>query len=214
MDTHIVYSQNGECKIIKDYFANHEKENQYLTLLSIGENDGKTLSNVLACIERGWYATLVEPSEKAFAKLFALHENNEKVECLKYAISTECGIVEFFESGEHAKEQYGENHSLLSSLKKDETTKWVNDTFTKTKVEAIDFNTLLDLSVSVSFELISIDAEGMDFEILKQIDLFELGCYMLIVENNGQEKEKYINYCYNYGMKLFKTTPQNLIFVR
>lgn len=209
-----MYSQSKEEQIIKDYFAQHEKENQYLSLLSIGENDGKTLSNVLACIERGWYATLVEPSEKAFSKLFMLHEGNEKVECLKYAISTECGIVEFFESGEHAKEQYGENHSLLSSLKQDETTKWTQEKFTKTKVEAIDVNKLLDLSLAVSFELISIDAEGMDFEILKQMDLFNLGCYMLIIENNGQEKEKYIKYCYNYGLKLFHTNAQNLIFVR
>lgn len=188
-----MYSQNNEELVIKKYFSEHEKVNECLTLLSIGENDGKTLSNVLACIERGWYATLVEPSEKSFAKLFALHENNEKVECLKYAISTECGIVEFHESGEHAKEQYGENHSLLSSLKKEETAKWVNDTFTTTKVEAIDFEELLNLSMNNSFELISIDAEGMDFDILQQIDLFDIDCMMLIVENNGQEKENILN---------------------
>ena len=208
----MAYSQNNEEQIIKEYFKNHEEQNPCLTLLSIGENDGKTLSNSLACIERGWYATLVEPSEKSFAKLNELHKNNEKVETLKYAISDISGIVEFYESGEHAKEIYGENHSLLSSLKKTETERWKGETFTVTKVEAITFDELLEISQNNSFDLISIDAEGVDFDILKQIDLFKIGCQMLIIENNGVEKEKYVRYCYQHGLKLAHQNAQNLIF--
>lgn len=209
-----MYSQNQEEKIIKDYFGPHETEENYLTLLSIGENDGKTLSNTLACIERGWYATLVEPSEKAFAKMFELHKDNPKVEMFKFAISNENGIVEFFESGEHAKNIYGENHSLLSSLKESETKRWTDESFVKTKVEAITIEELLKRSCNNSFDLISIDAEGLDYDILTQIDLFEIGCNMLIVENNGAEEKKYINYCGKFGMRLHEKTHENLIFVR
>ncbi len=210
----MAYSQNNEEKIIKDYFGKYETENHLLTLLSIGENDGKTLSNSLACIERGWYATLVEPSKYAFNKMFALHSGNKKIEMFNCAIGDTCGEVVFHESGEHAKHLYGENHSLLSSIKKSETTKWTNETFTETTVDCLDIETLFDKSINSEFDLITIDAEGYDFIILKQIDLFKIGCNMLIVEYNGEEENKYIEYCENFGLKLQSKTRENLIFVR
>ncbi len=206
------YSQNNEEKIIKDFFSKEESTN--LTLLSIGENDGKTLSNSLACIERGWIATLVEPSKKAFQKMFLLHKDNSKIEMFNVAIGDTCGEVVFHESGEHAKHLYGENHSLLSSIVKSETERWKDETFTETTVDCLDIETLFEKSVNKKFDLITIDAEGYDFNILQQIDLFDIGCNMLIVENNGTEQGKYIQYCAKFGMRLQETTPQNLIFVR
>jgi len=62
------YSQNNEQEIIENFFKRQENEGSDLVLLSIGENDGKTLSNSLACIERGWRATLVEPSKRHLKK--------------------------------------------------------------------------------------------------------------------------------------------------
>lgn len=205
----MAYSQNNEEQLIKQYFGEATGK-----ALDIGANDGKTLSNSLACIERGWSATLVEPSEKCFKQLKELHKGNSNVEFFKVAIADKCADLEFHESGEHAKQYYGENHSLLSSLKKDETIKWKNEVFTETVVEAIDFKTLVKKSKFKRWELITIDAEGFDWEILTQIDLDEVGCKMLIVENNGADQNKYVGYCHRFGMRLYSTTPQNLIFVR
>lgn len=212
----MAYSQNNEEEIIKNYFAKHELENNCLTLLSIGENDGKTLSNTLACIERGWYATLVEPSKKAFNKMFLLHKENKKVEMFNCAIGDTCGEVVFHESGEHAKQHYGENHSLLSTLVESEAAKWKDESFTKTTADCLDVETLLEKSINSTFELISIDAEGYDFNILQQIDLFEIGCLMLIIESNGNTdiEKKYTEYCAKFGMRPFTKTRENLIFVR
>jgi FkbM family methyltransferase len=203
------YSQNNEQQLIQQYFGEAKG-----TVLDIGANDGKTLSNSLACIERGWAATLVEPSEKCFGKLTELHNGNSNVECFRVAIADKCADLEFHESGEHAKQYYGENHSLLSSLKKEETKKWTSEVFTPTVVKAIDFETLIRESKFKEWSLISIDAEGFDWEILIQINLNAVRCNMLIVENNGAEQGKYIKYCEGFGMRLYSTTPQNLIFVR
>ncbi len=203
------YSQNQEEELIKQYFGDC-----ILNFLSLGENDGKTLSNVYACVERGWGGTCVEPSIKCFNKLEALHKDNPLIECFNVAIADKCSYLEFYESGEHARQYYGENHSLLSSLKKEETVKWKAETFIPTIVKAIDFKTLVEMSKYKAWDLISIDCEGLDFEILTQIDLDMVGCNMLIVENNGTEKEKYIDYCSKFGMRLYATTPQNLIFVK
>jgi FkbM family methyltransferase len=208
------YSQNNEQEIIERFFKGQEYDGETLILLSIGENDGKTLSNSLACIERGWTATLVEPSKKAFKKMFDLHKGNHKVEMFDCAIGNTCGDVTFHESGEHAPHLYGENHSLLSTIKKSETARWTSEVFTETTVPCLDIKTLFEKSINKRFDLISIDAEGLDFEILTQIDLNEIGCKMLIVENNGTEKDKYISYCDGFGMKLFDKTYENLIFIK
>lgn len=205
----MAHSQNNEEQLIKQYFGD-----EIGTFLSLGENDGKTLSNVYACVERGWAGTCVEPSVKCFNKLEALHKDNLRIECFNVAIADKCSYLEFYESGEHARQYYGENHSLLSSLKKEETTKWQAETFIPTIVKAIDFKTLVESSKYKAWDLISIDCEGYDFEILTQIDLDGVGCRMLIVENNGTEQDKYINYCTKFGMVLYATTPQNLIFVK
>ncbi len=201
------YSQNEEEDLIKQHFGETVG-----AVLDIGANDGKTLSNSLACIERGWNATLVEPSVKCFDYIKKLHLNNDKVEAFNVAISDRCGIVEFFESGEHAKQFYGENHGLLSSLKKDETIKWKEEKFTTTIVQAIDIKTLIKISKFKRWDLISIDAEGFDYEILRQIDLTD--CKMLIVETNGVDDNKYIDYCSKFGMKIHFKTYQNLILAK
>lgn len=208
------YSQNNEQELIQKYFSKQELEGKTLTVLDIGANDGKTLSNSLACIERRWHATLVEPSKKCFIKLAELHEENVYVEIFNVAIGKENGTAKFFESGEHAANIYGENHSLLSSLKKEETNKWRAESFTETETTVWDFNKLWLESEKLNYDLITIDAEGFDYDILTQIDLNQVGCQMLIVENNGLEQEKYMEYCVKFGLTLAYKTHENLIFVK
>lgn len=203
-------SQNNEEQLIINYFGtSFIADSQLRTCLSIGENDGKTLSNVLACIQRGWGALLVEPSQKAFNQLFDRHLGNKKVECFNVAISTESALVDFYESGEHLGTG---DHALLSSLKKSETEKW-SEEFTKTTVQALKFSELLAMSKHKRFDLISIDVEGLDYEVLSQIDLKSVDCKMLIVETNSIDDEKFIAYAASFGMKLYHKNYQNLIFV-
>lgn len=58
------YSQNGEQEAILKIFG--ESEGRFL---DIGAYDGKTFSNTLALIERGWSGVLIEPSPNAFMAL-------------------------------------------------------------------------------------------------------------------------------------------------
>ena len=55
------YSQNGEQKIILEYFQDKYKGK----VLDIGANDGITLSNSRALIEKGWDGVLIEPAPSA-----------------------------------------------------------------------------------------------------------------------------------------------------
>ena len=64
------------------------------------------------------------------------------------------------------------------------------------------------------FDLISIDVEGLDYDVLTQIDLTKCKCRMLIVETNGKENQKYIDYSATHGMTLMTQNAENLIFVK
>ena len=80
------YSQNNEDIIIQNYFKDFTGR-----LLSIGENDGVTLSNVRALIEKGWQGDLVEPSPSAYSMLEMLYKDNDNVTTHKLAIADKNG---------------------------------------------------------------------------------------------------------------------------
>lgn len=189
------YSQGKEDEVIQEYF-----NGKIGTLLSIGENNGKDLSNSLALIENGWDALLVEPSSKVYPDMCGLHLHIDNVYCLNVAVSDFNGKAKFFDSGTHLQKN---DQALLSSLNKRETEKWRKTTdFTETEVDVVDFKTLLNLSPYKEFSFISIDAEGNDLLILKQMNLEELKCKCICIEWNSVQSvlEEIVSYCSQYGL--------------
>lgn len=207
-----MYSQNKEEKHIVEYFGNVKG-----TLLSIGENDGKTFSNALRLIELGWNAVLVEPSPTAFAKLQELHkERTNQVQCLQLAIADKCGAFSFFESGTHLNQG---DTALLSSLDPEEIKRWdkSGENFEEITVECVDFEKLLQISNREldGFEFITIDAEGVDLIILKQIEL--TNTMLLCIEWNGVNGilENILVYTRQFGLKhIIYSSLENLIIGR
>lgn len=199
------YSQNGEQKIILEYFKGFIG-----TFLDIGANDGMTLSNSYALYQKAWEGICVEPSATAFVRLL---ENQPESMNLNVAIGKENGEVEFYESGEHLGQG---DFSLLSTIYKDELVRWkgTNNKFTKKKCECITFQKLLDQTKVANIDFITIDAEGVDYEILTQINLHGLGVKMVIVETNSKEDEKYIRYCHSHGLSLKHKNHENLILAK
>lgn len=203
-----MYSQNDEEKYITEYFGDFKGE-----LLSIGENDGETFSNALRLIELGWMAVLVEPSRWAFHKIQVLHRNNP-VMAIRAAVGTECGTTTLYESGPHLVSR--KDYSLLSTIKESEKKRWKNNVaFKPVKVNIIDYAALLKIADRKSFDFITIDAEGMDIEILKQIDLTKTK--MVCIEWNliEADKQTIIDYCALYGMtKTVLVNAENIILAR
>lgn len=200
----IDYSQNGEQKIILDYFKDFKGR-----LLDIGANDGETLSNSRYLISVGWNATLVEPSPAAFEKLLSLYRDDKNVTVVPYGIGKKYGKFKFYDSDSHLKTG---DTSLLSTFKAEETSRWNgSQNFEEKEIECITYSDLLMLH-DYDYDFITIDAEGMDFEILSQINLWKTK--MVIVETNSKEDQKYIAYCKCFGMTLHHKNFENLIFVR
>lgn len=199
-----MYSQNTEDTIAINFFKDFKGH-----LLDLGANDGRTFSNSLRLIQKGWSADLIEASPETFKKLSKEHEGNTDVLCHNIAVSNINGTLKFYESGTLLG---GEDRSLVSTLDKREIDRWGGKVeFTETAVESVTFNSLLLMTKKTKFDLITIDIEGMDWLVLSQMDLKELGCKMLIVETNGKETMKYINYCQKFGMNLLTSNAENII---
>jgi len=201
------YSQNDEEEIVFNYFGHKE-----ITCLSLGENDGQTLSNVRQIILNGSQAVLVEPAPIAFKKLHELYNNRIDVVCLNVAVADYCGKAKFHDSGSHISKN---DTSLLSSLSKEEIKRWEPSTeFNEIEVDVINFKVLLDLSPYKKFDLISIDCEGQDYCILSQMDLVALETKMLILEFNGKDQEAFDALVIPQGFQLLHKNAENLIYVK
>ena len=202
-----MYTQNNEEEVILKYF-----NGRLGNVLDVGANDGKTFSNSLALVEAGWVGVMVEPDEDAFKKLLDTHDQNLKAYCYNIAITDTDGDTTFYKSGSHIN---GNDTGLLSTTTKEDYEKWKGSTeFTKTITKTLKFDTFISTCPIKYFNFITIDAEGKDWDILKQIDLKEYQCEMVCIEHNGIEIDKYITYCEVFGMKEIMRNAENLIMAR
>lgn len=204
------YSQNAEDVFVLEYFKGFKG-----TLLSVGENNGIDFSNAKLLIEHGFEAYLLEPGSVC-ADLFLLHKDTPKVHVFNYGIGEQDEVVKFYESGAHVLN--GGDTGLVSSTDYEETIRWRNSgvQFDETEIQLISFENFCNAIDSPIFDFISIDAEGYDWRILKQINLTEVGCQALVIEWNSIPalKVQFENYCGLYGLKLAHVNAENLIYTR
>lgn len=198
------YSQNNEQEIIEKYFAGKKG-----TFLDIGANDGLTLSNTRRLAELNWKGVFVEPSPTAFKKLRENYENMSGFYFYNFALGTSNGKVKFWDSGPHLNNG---DHGLLSTLNPSEKERWKNQQYTEIEVQCYRWKTFLNRLSIREFDFISCDAEGEDFEILRQIDLRQTSC--VCVEWNGKPELKEQYDPLMIGFKVIYTSPENLIYAR
>ena len=196
-----MYSQNQEEK----YILNHFKDKQG-TFLDLGAYDGKELSNTRALVELGWAGCCVEPHPTICAELEKNCLGFDKVFCFEIAIGKANGIF-----------QLNANPTYYSTLIDSEMERWKNTDFEfkPIDVEVFDFKTFQSISPYNTYDFISIDCEGLEIDILYQMDLDKLQCKMICVETNGKETQKYIDYISTFkGFKVVHVNAENLIMAR
>ena len=203
-----MYSQNSEENIILNFFKGQRNG----TFLSLGENDGRTFSNVLALAEKGWAGSCVEASPKAFARLRAEHFGRP-IELSNVAIATYDGEITLHESGELIGKG---DVALVSSTKDAELQRWdsLNIDFEKITVPCLTFASFLRLSSYKEFDFVSIDIEGMELDILPQMDFNALKTKMVCVEWNSKNGLEYSKILTPFGFRLIHKNQENLIFAK
>ena len=204
------YSQYGEDKKIFEFFKNKKG-----TLLDIGANDGRTISNSLLFLENGWSGVLVEASPIAFEKLKKEHETNKNVYCLNKCLSDVNGEVTFY----HNEDHFGVGDTdLLSTIV---PSNYINSSksfrFSSFTVKCFDFETFYkDLPIK-NFNYLSIDIEGMDLILLKQMNLAKLGVELIIIEYNHTKsvKDEILEYCKKFNIdKILLDNGVNIVLYK
>jgi len=201
------FSQNTEEEVIAKYFGD-----TIGTFLDIGANDGIILSNTRALALAGWKGLCVEPGA-AFEKLAALYPSGE-VCIANVAIGTQNGKAILHDSGTHLNKG---DVSLLSTIEPKEKDRWVNTNteWTEREVAVLTYKSLLGCSPYKTFDFISIDAEGLDFAILSQIDLTDTKCVCVEHNGNGELKRAIEGYCHGFELNnILLTNLENIIIAR
>jgi|GEM_PF-714198 len=207
------YSQNKEDLFVLDYF------NGYVgNLLEIGSNNGIDLSNSKLLIDNNWSAVLVEPGE-TYKDLHKLHLKNKNVRTFNLGIGDKTGDADFYESEAHVPN--GEDRGLVSTVNFEETKRWPDVKFKKTSIYIKSWTDFYhDLceryNKQVRFDFISIDAEGFDEIILKQMDLDDIGCKVLCIEWNSDRAllQRFVEHCKGYRMGIGLINAENIIFIK
>jgi len=153
------------------------------TFVDIGANDGVTISNTLYFEkDLGWNGLAIEPIPAAYAKL----RSNRRCHTLNACISDSEGTAEFLEVEGRAQmlsglvTKYDEQH--LRRI--DRSIKRLGGTVKKTKVECIRIGTALARFNIDRIDFLSLDTEGGELDILKDINFAEIPIRVISVENN------------------------------
>lgn len=188
----IYHSQNNEAHTVINYFSG-----RIGNLLDVGANDGITLSNSYDLIKLGWRATLIEPVKKSYNVAAKLHKSNNLVSVLNVGIGQSSVATTIFESANHIKG--GKDYGLVSTIVRKEKEKWSEVFFVESEIQLKTFS---DLNLKDSYQFISIDCEGMDLEVLMQINLTDVGCECICVEHNSDTNvlNEIVKYCSGFGL--------------
>lgn len=197
------YSQNDEGEIVANYFKGHNG-----TFLDIGSNDGITLSNTYQLMLDGWDGVYVEASPKAYKLLKFNIPERKGLYFYPFALCDHNGEEILKESTSLlGKDDVG----LVSTLVPQEMERFKSVVqYESVKVKCFKWKTFLNRLTIKKFDFISIDIEGMDLTVLKDIDLSETSC--VCVEWNGKDKEKYD--ALMQGFQLIGKNGENLIYGR
>ena len=199
-----MYSQNAEEEIILKYF-----NGKIGTYISIGENDGVTLSNVRKLSELGWTGINVEPSPNAFKMLVENTKQFKKVKNYNFALGETNGNVKFYDCETHLNKG---DHGLLSTMVESEKKRWTKEKFNEIEVKCFRWKTFLNRLSIKTFDFISMDIEGMEVSLLKQMDLRSTS--LVCLEWNSKPEVKVEFDKLMIGFKIIYTSPENLIYAR
>jgi len=172
------YSQFGQDKYL-DMKIFKEKQNGFF--LDIGAYDGVLFSNT--CFfekNRGWSGICVEPDPETFEKL----KSSRRCDLENIAISSKTGELEFI------KAKGNEVLSVLSEYCSEEHINRIrnesgsDDEIKKIVVRSLNINEFLEARNIEKIDYLSIDVEGGEYDILKEIDFKKVEIQIISTELN------------------------------
>lgn len=208
---HLSYSQCGEDIIIKYIFDQLKiKKPSYI---DIGAYDPFNMSNTYLLYKNGSHGLCIEPNPILFKKI---KKYRKKDICLNIGIKTnlENNIADF----------YVMSANTLSTFSKTEADRFVKEENQKIeyvlKIPVFSINKIIEDNFKSCPNFISLDIEGLDFEVLKDLDFKRFKPEILCIETltfteNATEKKlkNIIDFMEKSGYFVYADTYINTIFV-
>ncbi|MGD1088663.1 MAG: FkbM family methyltransferase [Verrucomicrobiota bacterium] len=150
------------------------------TIVQVGSNDGLTGDPLheLVLRHQTWQALFIEPVPYLFAKLKANYGEQARFRFENVAITSTPGSCSFYYVSEAAKRNLPDLPSWydqLGGFNRNHILKHFGNSIepyiARIEVECLPLNAVLMRNQIEHFDLLHIDAEGYDWEVLKQFDL-------------------------------------------
>ncbi len=201
------YSQNDEEAAIIAFFRPRSEAGRFL---DIGAHDGVTLSNTRRLFELGWHGTVVEPSPCVFPKLMDLYRDREEMNLVNVAlVAGEPRILKFYDSRGDFVSTFDEKHRALWAAPGSDRG---GIPYQPIYVAATTVGRLLE-SFPGPYAFISLDVEGINWDLFRELSLQQLGCEMVCVEY--QDKLTEIEaHAVAQGYRRYHLTSENALYVR
>ena len=177
------FSQANETSTIRKILKVGKGFNGYF--VEVGANDGITSSTTLGLLKDGWAGLAVEANPTVFQKLQLNWLRFSRVKLVCAAVALRPGPIKLW---------FAKNDSagMMSTISTDDS-EWFREVRSEQNIE-VPGVTLMDLlkthSVPHSFDLLHIDAEGMDYAILSTLDFNEYHPRMVVTENYEPTNEQ------------------------
>jgi FkbM family methyltransferase len=206
----ISYSQCGEDLIMDFLFRILKIKNP--KYIDIGAHHPFYLSNTALFYEKGSQGICIEPDPILFKELKKQRENDI---CLNIGI------------GLHDEEEvdfYIMSTPTLNTFSKIHAENYVSQGNQKIvdvkKITLYNINTIIKMYCETTPNLISLDIEGLDFEVLQSFDFLQYRPEVFCIEtltytedNNEKKLINIIDYMISQGYKVYSDTYINTIFV-
>ena len=194
------YSQSHEQEHILEFFRK-KLGHASGRFLDIGAFDGVTGSNTLALAEMGWSGLCVEPDPANFVKLMERHKTSALVECLLAAVGPSASVHRF-----HGNANQNSTAVNFKRLNQEEVQCYHVLSITP---EAIAWN------FGRKFDFVSIDAEQMEYDILRAaapvLEAASLLCIEEVADKSADENTAIYRLACSMGFtqRIARTTCYN-----
>lgn len=178
--------------------------------IDVGAHDGVTFSNSRSFVEAGWTCLLVEPHPTTFATLTSNSSDWPNALLVQCAVSSKPGQLPLY---------IGRDQGLMNSTLSTDDNRWMHATRSSESV-LVKVETLTDLLQRHGFprdiSVLSIDTEGMDYDVLVGLDIDRFRPRIIVTEEYLLNLEKHnakYRLLLDLGYAFFRSAGYNTVWI-
>jgi len=202
------YSQEGEDMVLRRIF---EKKNDGF-YIDVGAHHPKRFSNTYLFYKKGWNGINIDAKPGSMKVFDRLRPRDLNIEI---PISENPGILKYYMFNEPAL------NGFCKSISEDRNSRGIYWIESIVELETMRLDDVLNENIpkGTDIDFLSIDVEGLDFEVIRSLDLIKYMPRFILIEILGSSLEELIdsrvsNYLKKYNYTIYGKTMNTVFFKR